>query len=293
MYLLNRADLWAFATLVAAESGINSNNQACSGKGKCGHIQAGTDRCFLTPTILPVFRTGRVDCTPETGLAAPWETSAHEIHPSVVGNGVQTADFFKENFGLTGRQGAALLVGAHSFGKFNSANSMFKYSWTRHQQDYLNNQMFRHLAMKPQYKGDCEGGKPFTLTGDYLGQPAETRWLVRGNKFTKSGGPFQWGHWYMRCPSSNECSKITIDEAIPTRNSSTPYPNVPSGSKYATSRAEPSMPAGCCDDLEAGQRCSEKCQRWIVNDETALSVDTGYMLAFNVGIGKVDQTCIS
>ena len=147
-----------------------------------------------------------------------WKTTEVEVQPSVVGNGTQTADFFKVNFGLTGRQGAALLVGAHSFGKFNVANGMFKYSWTRHQTQFLNNQLFRHLAMAPQYKSDCgshgPGDDSCFLTGDYLGQPAETRWLVRGNKLTATGGPFQWGHWYMRCPSSNKCAKITKDQAV-------------------------------------------------------------------------------
>lgn len=282
-----RADLWAFATLVAAEWGIERNNHACVGEvglgdqTRSGHIQAGTDRCLLTPTSLPIFRTGRLDCRPEAGLEAAWQTSDHEIHPNAAGNGVQTADFFKEHFDLTGREGAALLVGAHSFGKFNANNALFKYSWTRQQTAYLNNQLFRHLAMRPQYKGDR--GNPWTLTGDYLGQPAETRWLVRGNKFTPTGGPFQWGHWYLRCPSSNDCARITADEAVAERNSSTPYPDYPKAvSGKGSNRAEPDTPDGCCDNLEPGWRCRPECQRYIVNDETALSVDTGYMFAFDV-----------
>ena len=134
-----------------------------------------------------------------------------------------------------------------------------------------------------QYKGDCAKGQdPWTLTGDYLGQPAETRWLVRGNKFTPSGGPFQWGHWYLRCPSTNECARLRADEAVSSRNSSTPYPGDPAN--VPTSRAEPDTPAGCCDNLEPGMRCRPECQRYIVNDETALSVDVGYMLTFDVSI---------
>ena len=74
-----------------------------------------------------------------------WETSEHEVHPNSNGNGVTTADFFKEHFNLTGREGAALLVGGHSFGKFNAVNSMFKYAWTRQQADFLNNQMFSRV----------------------------------------------------------------------------------------------------------------------------------------------------
>ena len=54
-----------------------------------------------------------------------------------------TADFFKTDFGLTGRESAALLVGAHSFGTFNSDISQFRYDWTRTQAALLNNQLFR------------------------------------------------------------------------------------------------------------------------------------------------------
>ena len=34
----SRADLWAFATLVAVESGINENNLACDNQGRCKRI---------------------------------------------------------------------------------------------------------------------------------------------------------------------------------------------------------------------------------------------------------------
>ena len=35
-----------------------------------------------------------------------------------------TTDFFKKDFGLTARESAALLIGAHSFGTFNYEVSM-------------------------------------------------------------------------------------------------------------------------------------------------------------------------
>ena len=109
-------------------------------------LQAGTDRCLLTPTILPTFRTGRRDCEPNEELEQAWQTNEQEIHPSVHGNGVQTADFFKEQFGMTARESSAVLIGAHSYGQFHASNSMFKYSWTREQTRYLNNQvLFKYL----------------------------------------------------------------------------------------------------------------------------------------------------
>ena len=88
------------------------------------------------------FYTGRSDCNAEAGLKS-WETAKEEHHPNPHGNGVQTADFFKDDFGLTGRESAALLIGSHSFGTFNYPISQFKYDWTRKQGSMLNNQLFR------------------------------------------------------------------------------------------------------------------------------------------------------
>ena len=88
------------------------------------------------------FFTGRTDCESEPGLKG-WETARTEHHPNPHGNGVMTADFFRTDFGLTGREGAALLLGAHSFGTFNAVISQFRYDWTRKQGHLLNNQVFR------------------------------------------------------------------------------------------------------------------------------------------------------
>ena len=43
--------------------------------------------------------------------------------------------------------------------------------------------------MKPQYFLECRQKKPFI--GDYLGQPAVTRWVVRSHECAVGGGPFQ------------------------------------------------------------------------------------------------------
>ena len=49
-------------------------------------------------------------------------------------------------------------------------------------------------------------------------------------------------------------------------------------------RAEPDTPEGCCDDLPAGHKCQESCERRIQNDETALNVDVGYYFNFTVDL---------
>ena len=83
-----------------------------------------------------------------SNLHKGWETTQEEHHPNPHGNGIMTADYFKNDFGLTGREGAALLIGAHSFGSFNDKISQFRYDWTRKQGSMLNNQLFRlkHLS---------------------------------------------------------------------------------------------------------------------------------------------------
>ena len=206
----SRADLWAFAATVAVEWGIDRNNAACDGDdftgpshgGKCGHLRFGQPDCKILPESPIRFLTGRRDCSPCTssGCDRSWMTDRTELQPNAQGGGRETAEFFRQNFGLSGREGAALLVGAHSYGTFHHANSMFKYSWTRAQGHLFNNQLFRHIAMKPQYFSNCCHADitDWTLVGDHLGQPAETRWLVRANKCGYGMGPFQWTHWYHR-----------------------------------------------------------------------------------------------
>ena len=55
---------------------------------------------------------------------------------------------------------------------------------------------YRNVAMKNQYFLECRDEGPFV--GDYLGQPAETRWVVRGHRCGTGKGPFQWFHQYYR-----------------------------------------------------------------------------------------------
>ena len=55
----------------------------------------------------------------------PFCTENKEIHPSPVGNGKQTLGFFKDNFGLNGREVAALM-GVHTLGNPSEFNSMLR-----------------------------------------------------------------------------------------------------------------------------------------------------------------------
>ena len=63
----------------------------------------------------------------------------------------------------------------------------------------MNNQVFRHIAQRPQYFLDCKnhlGQKEFRLVGDAYGNKAESKWNINAGGFSKGGGPFQWFHRY-------------------------------------------------------------------------------------------------
>ncbi len=171
-----------------------------------------------------------------------------------------TSNYYADHFNLTAREAIALMEGAHSFGKFNKEVSMMKYSWTRHQNGLLNNQMFRQISFRPQYFLNCNDETGFDLVGDAWGQIANTTWVCNALGMSKNGGPFHWFHRYNRCPASNECAAIDVAEG----------------------RAEPDTPPGCCQDLEPGMQCQPDCQRDIQNDETAMGSDLGFYLKFDV-----------
>ena len=80
----------------------------------CGHIRQGEDDCEMKMPRSFVFRTGRKDCVPEGDQKRAFLTSRQEIHPDSHGNGKQTVDFYRENFGLSAREGIALTGGKYS-----------------------------------------------------------------------------------------------------------------------------------------------------------------------------------
>ena len=180
-------------------------NSYCSDKNACGHLMYGEEGCEVNWVVTPKFRTGRKDCVPDPDAARPWmaPSNRHENHPFPIGNGIETVDWYKENFGLTARQAIALNSGAHSFGRFNSPVSYFAYQWTRAQVSMFNNQFLKILRAEPMYFSNCEswvepGKKEWALVGDEYGNKPETSWRVVKKHITKNGGPYQWHHAYKR-----------------------------------------------------------------------------------------------
>ena len=168
---------------------------------------------------------------------------------------------------MDAKEAIALTLGAHSFGRFHSPISQFRYHWTRRQNGIFNNQVVKHVALKPQYFTECKkinGTWKFLYYGDEYGKEANTSWLVAGGRFTENGGPYQWFHVYDRCPASNECAAIN------------------GGNNDPEFRTEPDTPPHCCQDLEPGMQCQPDCVKSIRNDETALSSDVGLFMKFKV-----------
>ena len=227
----SRADLWAFAAMLAVQHGVHQNNFACKKhtcRQNCMHIRNGNgegeEECMIEwkphkISKLLKFRTGRTDCTPSDEMAKwrPFFADKDEVHPNLHSNGPTVLKFYKANFGLNKRQAIALNAGAHSLGQFGPTGSYHTYFWTREQDKMLNNQVLRNMAQKDAYFLDC----PETLVGDEKGRPAKTKWKVNNRKrssvFNTTGdlqgevrgvGPFQWVHSFERCNANEWCSNV-------------------------------------------------------------------------------------
>ena len=53
-----------------------------------------------------------------------------------------TVDFFKKEFGFTGKETVAIM-GAHTFGRFNAGDSLYPYVWTSYGESLFNNDYYK------------------------------------------------------------------------------------------------------------------------------------------------------
>ena len=213
----SRADLWAYAGLVAIQRSVERNNNACPPQGPfpcMDQVNAQSPRCdFELPE--PSFRTGRSDCVPScTGPDDyPFCTTNKEVHPSPTGNGTQTVQFFKDNFGFNPRQSAALM-GVHTLGHPTEGNSMFRhYPWTRQGENKFNNMYYVNIVNATGYRYvnpvkilKAKGlewkkcGNPISFyTGDEYGNPAPMGYRVRSEFRTAAFGPWSWSLHQKSC----------------------------------------------------------------------------------------------
>ena len=235
----SRADLWAFAAMLAVQHGIHQNNFACNTesdlgnecKQNCMHIRnangEGMEECMIDwqpDQISKIFqfRTGRTDCTPSEEMAKwrPFFADKDEVHPNLHANGPATLKFYKDNFGLNEEEAIALNAGAHSLGQFAPSASYHTYFWTKDQEKMLNNQVLRNMIQKDAYFLDC----PHFLIGDEKGRPAKNKWKINNRKRSnvhdtalfngtvRGIGPFQWVHSFVRCNANEWCSNVRRNE---------------------------------------------------------------------------------
>jgi len=278
----SRADLWALATQFAARKGMVNNNGVCDGRSRNIYKDLSKpELCRLVPRRPMKFFSGRADC-PSSIKADPndksqfyrrraYETVKAEWEVNAHSDGKALQKFFEDVFGMDARETVAIM-GAHSFGTFNSGASMFKYTWKRGTGELLSNEYYRLIALMPHYNKQTKPGGWHVVGGpgrtetNFSGALAATRWLVRARDKTDGHGPFQWSHQYLRCPDCKwENGNWT---AIGHSNEG--------GSGFRSEH--------CCKECtkEPGDSTiDETCLRWISQDEEALSVDAGLYLNFS------------
>jgi len=277
----SRADLWALATLYAARRGMVNNNRVCNKTSRNIYKNLGKpELCRLTPSRPMKFYSGRADC-PSSFKADPndqskfyrrraYETlkAEHEVNAHSDGKSLQR--FFEDVFGMDARETVAIM-GAHSFGTFNSGSSMFKYTWKRGTSELLSNEYYRLIALMPHYNKQTKPGGWHVVGGpgrtetNFSGALAKTRWLVRARDQTDGHGPFQWSHQYLRCP---DCSWDGNWTPIGHSNEGGPGFRSERCCKECTKQpGDPTIP--------------DACLRWVSQEEEASSVDAGLYLDFS------------
>ena len=256
----SRADLWAFAAITAVEYGIETNNAVCDGtfdndkdspKAQCNQ-EKGEAHCKVNvPEGGLKFQTGRKDCT-EFG-DKPYKATKTESHPTPVGNGNMTAEFFHRDFGFTSRETVAIL-GAHTMGRFHPSVSLFRYVWTTSATESFNNHYYKNIVLEDRYAFD---DLDCNLLGDADGSKPKTRWLARVRQYTHNGGPVTWIHENFRGPNCKKSEKQLNNQ------------------NWSKEK--------CCDGDEPKEGAN--CEKWVFNfgkDEMAMSAEVGLYFNFEV-----------
>ena len=231
----SRADLWAFASLVALQKSVENNNVECNPKKQApclNHVDENSPDCSIDLPVLE-FKSGRSDCVPDCSgdHDFPFCTTAEEIHPNQHGNGTDTVNFFADNFDLTPRESVALM-GVHTLGHPEEVNSMFRhYPWTPQGREEFNNQYFINIVNTTNYLyrkpidlltkdfDTKECNLPISaFIGDEYGNPFPVGYKVRSEKRTNAFGPWDWALHGNPC-SEYVCHQIAASGASYTLNS--------------------------------------------------------------------------
>ena len=217
----SRADLWAYAGLVAIELAAQYHNNQCKSctSSDCssktdtfcaGQVDENDPSCLYTMPAI-TFKYGRRDCVQKCtggddayGFCSP----AYEKHPNPHGNGKSVTEFLADDFGLTGRESIALL-GAHTFGHANEQISGFRhYPWVDEGQDRLNNEYYKGVVEKGMYRREKVKSQQTkqkcnmdysSFVGDEYGNPWHVEWVVRSQWQNEDGGPWNWNPLLRKC----------------------------------------------------------------------------------------------
>lgn len=198
---LSRADLWAFASLVALNDYWLKTRSECSGlhgfKATCGDFP-----CYPAPldNVLKMFKTGRDSCSGRAkkfskkgeGDFLGYLAGKRERHPNQNDNGVDTVNYYKEHIKLQPRESLALM-GIHTIGHFNRMTSHNNYGWSNgltNRMDLWSNEYFRNLAQLPQkiypIFGNCndrvQKNRTFMIQPSFANQvwPSKDPWCEPG-----------------------------------------------------------------------------------------------------------------
>ena len=260
---ISRADLWAFAGLLAMDEHLQFTKSFCEHNSMLMNCGDNSTTCY-TPMhkYWKLFQTGRKDCiaADHASELQQYVASKVEAHPSHGGNGEMTVKYFREKFNMAPYKALALM-GAHTIGKFNPINSRLDYSWVRshysHRNDFFNNEYYKILALRPaKVKGEC--------TGDMHDQPAESVYEVFANAMTgiwpapnpwangtNHPGKMTWRVAYIRAPTCHERYDMHEDSAA---FFDTGFPN-----DLAKSHGFETGFEWCCAEKEAGCAGNNSC----------------------------------
>ena len=184
---------------MAVEWGIETNNMKCddpaSVPGECHHLQGEADCKVILDRTIP-FRSGRSDCVSED-TARPYIAVKEEVHADSMGDGRQTLDFFKNNFGFNGQETVAIM-GAHTFGRLNVHNSLFRYVWTSRGTQFFNNDYYKMITDEKRWFYD---DNQCTKVGDAYNNKPIRRWTTHFRSDTANRGPVHWISENYVCPN--------------------------------------------------------------------------------------------
>jgi len=188
----SRADLWAFAGLVALERTIERANWACDYDFNVRQqvtLLEGRDKCDIKLTKPIKFQYGRVDCIP-VNSEFPYISDQEESHPSL-NDAEQVVNLMKRDFNMTARHFIAL-SGIHSTASRLQQHTLgTKYVWFS--ASYLSNMYYKMIANRPTYEADRGGDIAFV-------DNSENGFTFFPNSFGDSAGnPIASRGWRLSC----------------------------------------------------------------------------------------------